>query len=202
MTGTETTKCFADRLQDLIADSGKDIKTLAAEIGISSGALSKYQNDKSEAGITALYKIARYFGVTSDYLIGLSDNKTREAANIGDATGLSDEAIQFLSSAKASGYPLGVVNCLIEHKDLLDLINCYIFADIVTGTFTATAASPNKKDGFQYEFNVPMVEIWGRAFLEQINSKLRELREIVIKNAVAQAVTKEGANDADNPETR
>ena len=75
MTGTDTTKCFADRLQDLIADSGKDMKTLASEIGISSGALSKYQNDNSEPGITALAKIAQYFGVTADYLVGMSDNK-------------------------------------------------------------------------------------------------------------------------------
>lgn len=201
MTGTDTTKSFADRLQDLIADSGKDVKTLASEIGVSSGALSKYQNDKGEPGITALFKIAQYFGVTTDYLVGLSDNRTYDSSNIGVKTGLSDKSIQFLSDAKASGYPLGIFNCLLEHKDLLDLINCYIFADTLTGTFTATAVSPNKEDGFQYEFKVPLVEIWGRAFLEQINSKLRSLREDVIKKAVSNA-KKEGANNADDSETR
>ena len=96
MTGTETTKCFADRLQDLISESGKDVKTLAAEIGVSSGALSKYQNDKGEPGITALYKIANYFGVTADYLVGLNHNRTNEYAAIGNITGLSDEAIDVL----------------------------------------------------------------------------------------------------------
>lgn len=99
MTGTETTKCFADRLQDLIAESGKDVKTLADEIGVSSGALSKYQNDKGEPGISALYKIANYFGVTADYLIGLSNNKTVENASIGQMTGLSDDAITVLKVA-------------------------------------------------------------------------------------------------------
>lgn len=96
MTGTETTKCFADRLQDLIAESGKDIKTLAAEIGISAGALSKYQNDKGEPGITALSKIAQYFGVTADYLVGRSNNRKPENTHIGKVTGLSDEAIERL----------------------------------------------------------------------------------------------------------
>ena len=103
MTGTEVTKCFEDRLQDLIADSGKDIKTLAAEIGISSGALSKYQNDKSEAGITALYKIARYFGVTTDYLVGISDNKTSGNYHIGKRLGLTDEAIKELEAITGPG---------------------------------------------------------------------------------------------------
>lgn len=103
MTGTETTKCFADRLQDLIKESGKDLKTLADEIGISSGALSKYQNDNGEPGISALYKIANYFGVTADYLIGLSDNKTVENASIGQVTGLSDGAIQTLEKMNAAG---------------------------------------------------------------------------------------------------
>ena len=50
MTGTNATKCLADRLQDLIANSGKDVKSLAAEIGISSGALSKYQTTEQRPG--------------------------------------------------------------------------------------------------------------------------------------------------------
>lgn len=106
MTGTDTTKCFADRLQDLIADSGKDVKTLAAEIGVSSGALSKYQNDKGEPGITALSKIAQYFGVTADYLTGLSDVKTTDenVKTVHAVTGLSEEAIKALE----------MLNCILE----------------------------------------------------------------------------------------
>ena len=120
MTGTDTTKCFADRLQDLIADSGKDMKTLASEIGISSGALSKYQNDNSEPGITALAKIAQYFGVTADYLVGMSDSKNLENANIGQVTGLSDEAIdslKFLKSSDAFGY-----SEFIESRHFLEML--------------------------------------------------------------------------------
>lgn len=127
MTGTSVTKCFADRLQDLIADSGKDVKTLAAEIGVSSGALSKYQNDKGEPGITALCKIAQYFGVTTDYLVGLTNNKTQGNADIGLETGLSDGAIELLKIAHAQKkignevglekeyYPSDIFSLLIEN---------------------------------------------------------------------------------------
>lgn len=118
MTGTATTKCFADRLQDLIADSGKDMKTLASEIGISSGALSKYQNDNSEPGITALAKIAQYFGVTADYLLGRSNNRTPGNANIGRITGLSDKSIETLSfySRSTEKEVIKIINLLIEHE--------------------------------------------------------------------------------------
>lgn len=135
MTGTETTKCFADRLQDLISESGKDVKTLAAEIGVSSGALSKYQNDKGEPGITALYKIAAYFDVTADYLVGLSNNRTQANANIGVEIGLSDGAIELLRAANEQKkntsklnsdkeyYPTDVFSLLIENLNFFpDLV--------------------------------------------------------------------------------
>ena len=134
MTGTDTTKCFADRLQDLIADSGKDVKTLASEIGVSSGALSKYQNDKGEPGITALYKIAKYFGVTSDYLIGISDNKKVENADIGNETGLSDEAIDTLKSKRGNQmYGIALSYLIVEHNCLNYLVN-YLFEFVISET--------------------------------------------------------------------
>lgn len=140
MTGTETTKCFADRLQDLISESGKDVKTLAAEIGVSSGALSKYQNDKGEPGITALYKIAAYFDVTADYLIGLSDNKTVENSDVGARFGFNDGAITELLHFKKVDdcrksrdslrkfTELDVLNRLLEYGDLQRI--CYLISSL------------------------------------------------------------------------
>lgn len=98
MTGTETTKVFADRLGELIAQSGKDMKTLSREIGISAAALSKYQNDQGEAGVNALCKIAAYFHVTADYLLGCSRNRTAENAAVGKQLGLSDRAVEKLKT--------------------------------------------------------------------------------------------------------
>lgn len=71
-----TTKNFADRLSDLISESGKGVKQLSEDIGISTGAISKYQNDASTPGADAVVKIAKYFNVTSDWLLGLTNVKT------------------------------------------------------------------------------------------------------------------------------
>ena len=50
---------IADRLQDLISESGLKIKPLAEKIGISTGALSNYQNDAATPGADAIPKITR-----------------------------------------------------------------------------------------------------------------------------------------------
>ena len=117
MKGTRTTKIFADRLQELISSSGKDMKTLETEIGVSAPALSKYQNDGGEAGINALEKIAEYFGVTADYLIGISDNKILENEPIGNELNLSDEAVEMLRWSRDDSFLNSTINALLENED-------------------------------------------------------------------------------------
>lgn len=89
---TDVTMAFADRLQELIADSGKPIKDLAAEIGVSAGALSKYQNDAAEAGIDALAKISKYFDVSTDWLLGFTNDRSRTPSAI-DELQLTEGAV-------------------------------------------------------------------------------------------------------------
>lgn len=98
---SDVTKCFSDRLSDLISESRKTIKILADEIGISAGALSKYQNDCAVAGIDALFKISKYFGVSTDWLLGLSDLRSKKLDYISaSALGLSEEAICGIMASK------------------------------------------------------------------------------------------------------
>lgn len=178
MTGTNVTKCFSDRLQDLISDSGKDVKTLASEIGVSSGALSKYQNDKGEPGITALCKIADYFGVTADYLIGISDNKTPENVSIGQATGLSDDAIKQLALTRNNKLYNAAFNYLIiQHNCLLHVIN-YLLSSIAS-----------EVDGSEYWFipmsyNDPDVlsDVKFSAIIRNLPMLEKEFKDYVTKN--------------------
>lgn len=84
MKNTDVTKKFQMRLEDLITHQmdGSSEKLsqskIAREIGIEKGSLSKYLNDQAEIGINGLCKIADYFGVTTDYLLGRSDAYTSE----------------------------------------------------------------------------------------------------------------------------
>lgn len=114
MASSETTKLFADNLQELIANSGKSMKDLATEIGISAAALSKYQNDAAAANIDALVKIAKYFDVTTDWLLGYGEIKRPDPDKIKahKFTGLSDSALETIAQLSP------------EQKDMLNAVLC------------------------------------------------------------------------------
>ena len=99
--GSDHTKVFADRLSDLIdakRKQGKIFKDIAAESGVPTGSLSKYQNDFAEAGVNSLVKLAKYFGVSTDYLLGISDIANGDASDmaIEKRIGLKSATIGFL----------------------------------------------------------------------------------------------------------
>ena len=72
--------------------------TLADILGVSRQALSAYLNGGSVPDAESLAKMARYFDVSTDYLLGLSDFKSvnKDMQNAFLCTGLNEEAIQSL----------------------------------------------------------------------------------------------------------
>ena len=90
-----------DRLSDLINDSKESQNTIAKRIGVASATLTSYTSGEKCPGASILCKIADYFGVTTDYLLGRSPSKTYENALIGKDLGLTDRAIKALSKYDA-----------------------------------------------------------------------------------------------------
>ncbi len=70
------TDAFAKRLVKLRKERGITQQQFADKIGISVAALSYYETGKRTINIELLGKIANFFNVTSDYLLGLSDVRT------------------------------------------------------------------------------------------------------------------------------
>ena len=127
---SNVTKAFADNLSDLIADSGKTLKELATEIGVSPAILSKYQNDFAEAGIDNVSKIANYFHVSLDWLIGLTTVRSPNVTvrKVCNYTGLSEKAVDFFHNWTAPGLEVGpsylsFLNRLIESAEFDIFIN-------------------------------------------------------------------------------
>lgn len=63
------------RIKILREKRGLIQEILASEVGITQQMLSKYERDISIIKIDILKKLAEYFNVTTDYLLGLSDTK-------------------------------------------------------------------------------------------------------------------------------
>lgn len=68
---------FSDRLKELRKSNGKTQKELAEYLGISERGYQNYEMGKREPNLEILSKLADYFNVSTDYLLGRSDDPNR-----------------------------------------------------------------------------------------------------------------------------
>ena len=67
---------FSARLATLRREQGRTQKQAARELGVSQALLSHYENGIRACSLDFVEKAARYYGVTADYLLGLTQEKT------------------------------------------------------------------------------------------------------------------------------
>lgn len=66
-------KVFAERLTQLRKSRGISQATLAKDINVSLGIVCYWETGKSDPTAPKIVKVAKYFNVSSDYLLGLKD---------------------------------------------------------------------------------------------------------------------------------
>lgn len=64
---------FGERLKQLRTEKGIGQDKLAKTLGLSNASISYWETGKQLPTIEAVYKLAVYFGVSADYLLGLKD---------------------------------------------------------------------------------------------------------------------------------
>jgi transcriptional regulator with XRE-family HTH domain len=68
-------KTFGDRITELRRDQGKTQEDIADSVGVSRSSYSHYENDHVQPEFNTLIEIAKLYNVTSDYLLGMTENK-------------------------------------------------------------------------------------------------------------------------------
>ncbi|MBQ8533217.1 MAG: helix-turn-helix transcriptional regulator [Clostridia bacterium] len=66
---------FSERLRSLRKDLKLSQKLVAMDLGVSQALLSHYERGIRECGLEFLVKIANYYGVSTDYILGRSNSK-------------------------------------------------------------------------------------------------------------------------------
>jgi len=66
---------FRERLKKLREDKNISAESLSLEMEFDKNCIWLWENGKRKPNVASIYKIAKYFNVTSDYLLGLSDKK-------------------------------------------------------------------------------------------------------------------------------
>ncbi|MBE6628977.1 MAG: helix-turn-helix transcriptional regulator [Ruminococcaceae bacterium] len=92
---------FCERVNSLFGSMGQ--MELSEKIGISQGVISAIKNKKVKApGADTIFRIANFFNVSADYLLGISDIPTQNAElkAVCEYTGLSQKAIEKILEVK------------------------------------------------------------------------------------------------------
>lgn len=81
---------FGENLKKLRKGRGMTQSQLGGKIGLSKAVISKYETGLGYPSFDVLIRIAQYFGVSTDYLLGVSGNKSL------DITGLTESQADLL----------------------------------------------------------------------------------------------------------
>lgn len=116
MTNSEV---FADRLIKLREKLGVSQQELADCLGVTRQSLSLYEKAARTINIDLLVKIANYFKVSTDYLLGLSDVQSvnEDIKVVCKITGLSEKAVQRLSDMQICDF-----NMPYKRTDIIEYI--------------------------------------------------------------------------------
>ena len=107
------------RIQDLIKNRKITQAELAERVGLSSSTLSRYlQGRTTNLGDGFIIRIAKYFDVSTDFLLGETDIPDRKNYDIAEL-GLSAETAKLLYTGKVDA---SVLNQLVEHPRFPQLL--------------------------------------------------------------------------------
>ena len=95
-----------ERLKDLRVERGLTLEQLAEQTHLSKSALGSYEaEDFKDISHYALIKLAKFYSVTADYLLGLSETKNHPNADLADLR-VSDDMIELLKSGLVDNFLL------------------------------------------------------------------------------------------------
>lgn len=105
-----------DRILDLMNKNKITAKKLTKEANLPASSITEWKNGKYEPSANAIAKIADYFGVSTDYLLGKDSQKQRTAPN---GLPLTPEQIKLLDVT--NDFPVEDLQKLLEYAELLKL---------------------------------------------------------------------------------
>ncbi|CAJ1223355.1 helix-turn-helix transcriptional regulator [Lactococcus lactis] len=93
---------FYQRLNKFVKQSGKSFNRVEKELGYPRNSLNNYKNGTEPSGFR-LVEIAQYFGISSDYLIGRTDDPCIDQVTSTFKSLSEEEKLEMLSLAQQWG---------------------------------------------------------------------------------------------------
>lgn len=101
---SKISKAIGKRINALLAKKFKRQKDLATALGVNDNTISYFVSGKRMPNTEQIIKISDFFGVSADYLLGLSDTPTtdKDIQFICEYTGLSEKSVEKLHTKLAN----------------------------------------------------------------------------------------------------
>lgn len=183
---------ITERLKDLRKKRSLTLEALAEATKISKSALGTYETgDFKDISPFSIVKLAEFYGVTTDYLMGVSNLEKEADAEVRDLR-LTNEALNVLKSGRFSGKLLSEVMC---HRDFTRLMtDMEIFVDRIAsmeidnlnsfmGTMRSTVQAqyqPDENESLYHTFDlarIPGDEYISFVLRDDLTNILRDIRE-------------------------
>ena len=117
-------KIIGQRITVRLAEINQRQKDLAAYLGIQDNTISYFCSGSRSPNMEQLIKIAEFLNVSTDYLLGVTDNATTntDLQAVCNYTGLNEKTIEILKKLKSLG-KISVLNDIINAPDFPLLID-------------------------------------------------------------------------------
>ena len=184
-------KTIGERLEALRTDRDLTYKALSAETGISSSSLSNYEKDEyKDISPFAVVKLARFYGVSTDYMLGLTENLNHPNTELSELH-LTDEAIDIIKNSQVNPRLLSE---MIAHPNFERfLVDAEIYVDQVASMHICQMnmyvnlcrdklighCHPDANDLFKRTLDSAIVnedEYFSRMVADDLNPILRDIR--------------------------
>ena len=143
---------FSEILSKMRTERGVSQKKAAADLGISQALLSHYEKGIRECGLDFVIKCSKYYGVTTDYLLGVSENRNGMSndvlANITSTDGRSAKAL-----AQSTKYLLEMASAATDGKKD-NYVYDYFMLCAYRGALTLAKAGVLPKEIFKIDYTI------------------------------------------------
>lgn len=143
---------FAAILSRLRKERGISQKNAASDLGISQALLSHYEKGIRECGLDFVVKCSEYYGVTTDYLLGVSENRNGiDVSFMPDFDELESSSAQTL--IQASVMLMNMIKSLNDTNTVNYIYDYYILC-VYRGALSMAKAGILPKEMFKININI------------------------------------------------
>lgn len=145
---------FSVVLSQLRKERGISQKKAATDLGISQALLSHYEKGIRECGLDFVIKCSEYYGVTTDYLLGVSENRNGLNSDNFLQNDFSTDGKSISTLSQATKYLLNVAAAVSTNENERTYIYDYYMLSLYRGALSLAKAGAIPKEIFKIDYSI------------------------------------------------